>query len=290
MKSIYKNPESKHMIWSLYDQQLEALHIKYTDLYIDSLFGQTHMIECGNLNGPPLLLFHGGNITTAYNLKDCRFLLHDFHIYAVDTIGHPGKSAEISLSPYRLDYGKWAVSVINSLGYEKISCFGGSFGAGILVKAMCIAPKMIAKSVLLVPAGIKNAPIYKNIKMAVPMLLYWLTQNETWFIKSMLPMAIYPDYLTDDLLITARCSIDHARLKLIMPRNEPASRLTRYQNPILIMAAEKDCLFPAKKIFRQAKKAWKQSKRYFYFIKNRGHICQLTEAEEQMIINFLQQP
>lgn len=51
----------------------------------------------------PLLVFHGGNATTAYNLNDCKFLLNDFHIYAVHIIGHPGKSAEVSLSPRNQD-------------------------------------------------------------------------------------------------------------------------------------------------------------------------------------------
>ncbi len=48
----------------------------------------------------------------AYNLNDCKFLLNDFHIYAVDIIGHPGKSAEVSLSPRNQDYGKWAIDVM----------------------------------------------------------------------------------------------------------------------------------------------------------------------------------
>lgn len=65
----------------------------------------------------------------------CSFLQNDFHIYAVEIIGHPGKSAEVSLSPRNQDYGKWAVDVIKGLGYDQMACFGGSFGAGIVVKA-----------------------------------------------------------------------------------------------------------------------------------------------------------
>ena len=77
------------------------------------------------MSGKPLLVFHGGNATTAYNLLFCDFLMNDFHIFAVDTIGHPGKSDETSLSPNNYDYGKWVSEVIEGLGYEKISCFGG---------------------------------------------------------------------------------------------------------------------------------------------------------------------
>lgn len=285
MKSIYRNEQSKKAVWKLYDRQMENLDAPYTDLYIDTSFGRTHLIECGNLTGKPLLVFHGGNVTTAYNLKYCGFLLKDFHIYAVDTIGHPGKSAEVSLSPRNQDYGKWAVDVIKGLGVDRIACFGGSFGAGIVVKAMCVASELIERSVLLVPSAIKNAPTYKSINMAFPMLMYALTHKEKWFVRCILPMAITESNITEDILITARNSIDHAKIKSVMPQNESCRNLCKYQNPVLVMAAEKDCLFPAKDVLLKAKKVWRQSERYL--LKDRGHINELTNEEKRMIIDFL---
>lgn len=84
------------------------------------------------MNGKVLLVFHEGNNTTAYNLLMCKFLLDNFHIYAVDIIGHPGKSDEVSLSSNNYDYGKWAEEVITKLGFSKIGCFRGAFGGGIV--------------------------------------------------------------------------------------------------------------------------------------------------------------
>lgn len=285
MKSIYRSEKSRNAVWELYDRQLEALKISYKDLYIDTSFGRTHLVECGNLTGKPLLVFHGGNATTAYNLKYCGFLLKDFHIFAVDTIGHPGKSAEVSLSPRSQDYGKWAVDVIKALGYDKMACFGGSFGAGILVKAMCASPEVIERSVLLVPSAIKNAAAFKSISMAFPMLMYWLTHKENWFIKCLLPMAVTEDNITEDILTTARCSIDNAKIKSVMPQNESRKSLSKYKNPVLVMAAEKDCLFPAAKVLPQAEKVWPQSTGYL--LKGRGHIHELTHDEKKMIADFL---
>lgn len=92
MKTIYKSEKGKSDVLSLYDRQLEKLQTQYKDILLDTSFGHTHVIETGNFNGVPLLVFHGGNATTAYNLLACNFLLNDFHIYAVDTIGHPGKA------------------------------------------------------------------------------------------------------------------------------------------------------------------------------------------------------
>lgn len=70
-----------------------------------------------------------------------------------------------------------------------------------------------------------------------------------------------------------------------MPQNESYKSLEKYNNPVLVMAAEKDCLFPAARVLPQAEKVWKQSIRYL--LKGRGHINQLTNEEKKMIVDFL---
>lgn len=283
--TIYKGEAGKKAILDLYDKQLRDLRIDYNDIYVDTSFGRTHLVECGDVSKEPLLVFHGGNATTAYNLKYCDFLLPHFHIYAVDTIGHPGKSAEVNLSPYNQDYGKWASEVIDQLGYDSIACFGGSFGAGVLVKLMCVAPAKVKKSVLLVPAAIKNAPSIKSANMMFPMIMYWITQKREWFVKCILPMSITEDNISQDVIETAKRSIDHAKIKGIMPQNEPIKELQKYQNPVMVIAAEKDCLFPAKGVIPQAKRAWEHAK--IYLLRNRGHMNNLDAQEKQMIVDFL---
>ncbi|MDE5598150.1 MAG: alpha/beta hydrolase [Lachnospiraceae bacterium] len=285
MKSIYRSQEAKEAVIALYDKQLSELNIDYKDVFVETSFGKTHLIECGNFDEQPLLIFHGGNATTAYNLKYCDFLLPHFHIYAIDIIGHPGKSAEVSLSPYNRDYGKWGKEVIEQLGYKQMSCFGGSFGAGVLVKIMCTAPDMITRSVLLVPSAIKNAALISSVNMAFPMCMYWITHNEKWFLKCILPMALKEENISDDTFTTAKCSIDNAKVKAVMPQNERNFRLRKYKNPILIMAAEKDCLFPADKVIPKALKVWEQS--WAYLLKGRGHIHTLNAREKEIIISAL---
>ncbi|MFA9466289.1 MAG: alpha/beta fold hydrolase [Velocimicrobium sp.] len=285
MKSIYRSEKGRNEIFNLYDSQLKKLTIKYTDLYVNTSFGKTHLIETGNFEGKPLLVFHGGNATTAYNLLFCDFLLKDFHIYAVDTIGHPGKSAEISLSSKNQDYGKWASEVITGIGYSKIACFGGSFGAGILVKAMCVSPQLVERSALLVPAAIANAPAYKSMNMMFPLIMYWITHKRNWFIKCILPMSINEETISDDIIDTAKASIDFAKIKTGMPSNESDNNLKKYTNHVMVMAAEKDCLFPGACVIDKVKKVWKQSDTYL--LKNRGHINNLTVEEKEILKTFL---
>ena len=166
MKTIYRSEEGKSRILALYDRLLSRLSVPWCDVYVQTSFGKTHVVETGNPRGEQLLVFHGGNATTAYNLLACDFLLEDFHIYGVDIIGHPGKSAETSLSAKVYTYGKWAGEVIAGLGYDRMSLFGASFGGGIVAKAMCEVPDRVKKALLYIPSGIRNAPAIRSASMA----------------------------------------------------------------------------------------------------------------------------
>ena len=285
MSTIYKKTGSKAKVLALYDRQLQKLNTPYHDIFINTPFGETHLVETGNMDGKPLLLFHGGNSTTAYNLLALSFLLKDFHIYAVDTIGHPGKSAEVSLSAKNYDYGKWAGAVIEALGYGNMSCMGSSFGGGILAKAMSVSPDKIKKAVLLVPAGIKNAPAYKSMSMIFPMIIYWVTANDKWLVKCILPMAISEDNIDEETFKTVKSSIDNVKIKAGMPSDVDPAAMKKYRAPALVMAAEKDCLFPADLVLPRAEAIIPDCTTYL--LKDRGHMNSLRPDEQEMIIKFL---
>ena len=68
MKTIYRSIEGKEKIINLYDSQLSRLKTPWKDVYVDTTYGKTHIIETGSHTGEPLLVFYGGNATTAYNL------------------------------------------------------------------------------------------------------------------------------------------------------------------------------------------------------------------------------
>ena len=285
MRTIYKSEKGKEEILNLYDSQLSRLTTPWKDVYVDTSFGKTHIIETGNESGEPLLFFHGGNSTSAYTLLTLDFIMRDFHIYAVDTIGHPGKSAETSLSPKNYDYGKWAGELINKLGYESMCLFGGSFGAGIIAKTMCVVPDRIKRVVMYVPSGIRNAPVVNSSKMMIPMIMYWITGKDRWLKKVFLPLAITEENITDDLYETARLSILHSKVKTGMPSDVDEELMRKCIAPALVMAAEKDCLFPGKGVIERAQEIIPNCKTYL--LKGRGHMNFLTDEEKTMIVDFL---
>ena len=51
---IYKSEEGKEKTLKLYDEQLTKLGADYSDIFVKTTFGRTHLIQTGNKSGIPL--------------------------------------------------------------------------------------------------------------------------------------------------------------------------------------------------------------------------------------------
>lgn len=145
--------------------------------------------------------------------------------------------------------------------------------------------KKVKRAVLYVPSGIKNAPAVNSMSMMLPMIMYWITHKDKWLKKCMLPMAITEENITNDIYDTAKLSIDYVKIKKGMPSNVASKLMRQCKAPTLVMAAEKDCLFPAKGVLPRAIEIIENVSTYL--LEGRGHMNSLTENEKQLIIDFL---
>ena len=286
MKKVYKSKESEIALLKLYDKQLKQLNVSYEDLWIETRYGKAHVIKLGKTEGKPILFFHGGNSTAPYYLKNFKPLFEKYCFYAVDTVGHPGKSSQTVLSPKTLAYGEWASDVISGLGFQKMYCMGGSFGGGVLVKLMCVAPEKIEKGILIVPSAISNVSTLNiTLKMAVPMMFYIFTKKEKWLKKAIIPMAVEEKNIDPDTYEMVKNSFEHATVKVGMPSNVKAIDLKNCKSPIFVITTEKDYMFPGKKVIERAKKNIPNVKTYM--LENQGHMCILSNDVQNMISEFI---
>ncbi len=58
-------------------------------------------------------------------------------------------------------------------------------------------------------------------------------------------MAVTDENITDDIYETAKLSITYSKVKTGMPGNVDKALMVKCKAQTLVMAAEKDCLFPA---------------------------------------------
>ncbi len=192
---------------------------------------------------------------------------------------------EVCLSHIGYNYGKWASEVIDKLGYNKMPCFGGSFGGGVLAKLICVAPEKVEKAVFVVPAGINNALPMSSIKMMIPLLQYRITKKEKYLIRTVLHMALDKTIIDENTLDTVKDSFDNVKTKVGMPTSIHEKMLSGYNAPTLVIASEKDCLFPAKKVLSRAKRIFTDCRTYE--LKGSGHIHVLPQNIKNAIVDFL---
>lgn len=254
--SIYRTLEGQAAIQALYDRQLARLGLLTESRLLSTRFGQTHVLCAGPLDGPPLVMLHGGNTTNPVTLGWILPLLQTYRLYAPDTLGHPGKSAPRRLSPRDQSYGQWVVDVLDGLGLAQTALMGGSYGAGILLRTAAYAPGRISKAFLMVPSGLVSIPMRTMLfELLLPLLAYRLAPSRERLVRVMYPM-FAGEPIPEEMLETTELVFRHVNIEAEMPRNVTKEEQAAFTAPTLVLAAEKDHLFPACRVLPRARQVF----------------------------------
>jgi pimeloyl-ACP methyl ester carboxylesterase len=130
---------------------------------------QVHLIEAGE--GPPLVLFHGGDGEGANFAALMAELQGRFHCIAVD---RPGNGLSQSLDYRHVDLRRHAsgfvTSVLDVLGLQQATLVGGSMGGFFALATALDRPERVRDVVLLgMPVGVSRAgPLALRVIGAVP--------------------------------------------------------------------------------------------------------------------------
>ena len=251
--SIYKSSEGKRRILELYDSFQENIDVVFEDRTANTRFGLTHVLVTGPEQGLPVVITHGGNSINPQGLRGLLPLLKlgRYRIYAPDTIGHPGKSAQVRLSTNDQSYGQWLNDVLDGLGLEKAAFIGGSFGAGIILRLAAYAPHRITKLALFVPSGIVAVPLSSMIfRIGLPYVEYLLFPSRQRMYQAVAWMG--PE-IEDDILQLIEAVFQHVRVEAEMPRPATVVELANFTAPTLVIAAELDAMFPGAAVVKRVK-------------------------------------
>ena len=248
---FFKSQEGKEKILNLYNQKLNELNIIYSEKLVETKFGLTNVIITGDTKNPPLVLIHGTGGCAPQILDSFPKLASQYCVYAVDVLAQPNKSAENRLDMKSLDYGKWLIEVIVKLRLKYVTLVGFSFGGLISLKALQFNETPIRHVFLIAPVYIVNGnPLVGLFKMFMPLKKFIKTNNQK-HIKKVLDVLFseYDDFALNYMSNTFQhCNMDFSPLPLIT--KDLAKNI---KTPISIFAAEKDILFPGKKMIKRAK-------------------------------------
>ncbi|MGY5875660.1 MAG: alpha/beta hydrolase [Candidatus Thorarchaeota archaeon] len=253
-RTIYRSLEGKKIILDLYDKTVSELGIEYQDCMIDTRFGQTHIIAAGPTDAPPVVVLHGGNEYAPNTLRNFISFCNHFRVFAVDTVGHPGKSAETRLSLDDYNYGEWLLEVLNGLKLNSVNIFCGSYSASIAYRLAVIDPVKVEKLALVSPSGIANGSSITFLqKLFFPWIVYRMKPNRGRLIRAISPIISDPD---ENLLKFLEATLKYVKIQIPTPRTITVNEMLSFKAPTMIFCQSKDMLYPPEKVISRAKEVF----------------------------------
>lgn len=162
-RGLFRTPEGEAEYFAAYDAVLKKWPVPFEELDIPTRFGTTHVTVSGPKDAPPLVLLHGYMATAmmwALNIGD---FSQRHRVYAIDTMGQPGKSIPTEPICSAADYVTWLTATLDALHLDRVNLAGQSFGGWLALKYAIAAPERVQKLVLLSAGGI--LPISRQFRL-----------------------------------------------------------------------------------------------------------------------------
>jgi pimeloyl-ACP methyl ester carboxylesterase len=178
---IYRTKKAQQKIRSTYDRLLEGWGVSVEPMDIPTRYGSTRVNVCGSVEAPPLVLFHGvGDDSALMWIYNAEELGQHFRLYAVDTLGGPGKSIPNANYNKEFDHAVWIDELLDGLGLQAVNLAGVSHGGYLVQYYTLVRPERVRKAAALassVPAGKTAAPMKTMIKVFFPEALFPTQRN-----------------------------------------------------------------------------------------------------------------
>jgi pimeloyl-ACP methyl ester carboxylesterase len=158
--SIYKSPQVRARFMEIYDEKMRDWPVPYEDVYVDTRYGQVHVIVSGPGDAPPMLLLHASGVSGWSWKFNVQGLSQRYRTYAIDLIGDAGKSEFATMKHIMKtgrDQAELYAEIMEQLGIESAYVVGASEGGFIGTNCALYAPERVEKLALLGPMGYSGA-------------------------------------------------------------------------------------------------------------------------------------
>lgn len=186
---IYKSKKNEQQIIQTYDILLKHWGVDLEEKEIATRYGNTHVIEAGKGNTIPVLLFHGvGDDSAIMWLYNAKAWSDMFLIYAIDTIGGPGKSRPNSNYNKEFQDVLWIDDVVEQLRLTQVNIIGVSHGGYLAQLYKVNRPERVHKIICLassVPAGVNGNPLKTMLRIFLPEALFPTRNNIIRLLKKL---------------------------------------------------------------------------------------------------------
>jgi pimeloyl-ACP methyl ester carboxylesterase len=257
--SAFKTLEGETAFLTAYDAAMKLWPVPYEEIEIPTRFGMTHVVTSGPKDAPPLVLLHGymANLTMwSPNVAD---FSKDYRVYAIDTMGQPGRSIPDPDEPIRdaADLVAWLSETLNGLNLDRIFLVGMSFGGWLALNFALTTPERVRKLVLLSPAA-SLQPLVRQFGLRVMPMIFFPTRLTVNSLMGWMGIKDTPgDTATRCVLDLAYLGMKHFRLvpetTRVMPAVFSDDELRALSVPVLLLIGENEVIYDAAKALDRAR-------------------------------------
>jgi pimeloyl-ACP methyl ester carboxylesterase len=290
MFPIFKTLEGQAEYSAAYDDSLKLWPVPYTSRCISTPYGQTHVITCGPENAFSLVLLHGGYASSTMWFANIADFNAKFRVYAIDTIGEPGKSIPGQPNASREASAEWLEQVFDQLGIQRAHVIGLSRGGWLALNLALHAPERVERVVLLSPAAsfISLTPFFQALARAV------IRIPVKKLLKAVLYSWVTPGFVINEVferqfilgLLYWNWAVNVQGYSGIMPSVFPADELKNLHMPILMLIGDHDRLNPPRTLQRALQLIPHLEAE---IIPQAGHLISMEQpgSVDQRVLNFL---
>lgn len=290
--SLYKTKEGEKTAFKSYDKALTLFDIDYREDFVETDYGQIHLLISGNENGEPLIILPGlfGDASMWYaNVGE---LSKHYKVYTIDMPNYGGKSQPSGKAIKEFsDYKIWFNQLLNHYKLEKVSVVGVSYSSWLILALSREMTDSFSSIVLLDPSetfmpmnggiawkGFKYFMFFPN-RNKYSKFLDWLGGGYTDP-----DLLLWREHMLDVIEFGSTKMFDVPQHRIFKPEE-----LTMIKIPVLIMAGGKPILYGDPEEFKtNAKNALPHAK--VIIVPDAGHGLNMEKPEyvNRQIFEFLE--
>ncbi|HTP11336.1 MAG TPA: alpha/beta hydrolase [Anaerolineae bacterium] len=153
LPSPFKSAKGETEYMAAYETMMRYWPVPYESIDLPGYYGCTHLVVCGPIDAPPLVLLHGGRASLTMWAKNVGDLSRDYRVYAIDVMGQPSKSIPDKTFKTRDDLIPWFTGILDALNIPKADLVGQSYGGWFTLNYAIHVPDRVNKIVLISPAA-----------------------------------------------------------------------------------------------------------------------------------------
>jgi pimeloyl-ACP methyl ester carboxylesterase len=149
----FRSPDGERRYLQAYETLVSRWPVPCEEIDVPTRYGPTHVRRSGSTEGRPIVLVHPMFASSVSYYRVVGPFAERHPVYALDTIGTPGRSVQTRPVHGQEDIARWFDDTLVGLGLTAVHVVGYSEGGWVAIFAAVGAPRRIASLSLIEPGG-----------------------------------------------------------------------------------------------------------------------------------------